>query len=331
MTRRTMALLITLTWAILVTPLAAEARPTGKVYRIGRLITGVRSVGPDPPLEAFQQGLRDLGYVEGHNLVMERRYAEGNLERLRDLAAELVQLEVDVIVAGGVAAIRAAQHATPTLPIVMAGTSDPVAQGFITSLARPGGHITGLGDLGVELPGKRLEILKETVPQSARIAVLANPASPYYTPWMHSLTVAARALGLHLHVVELHHADELDTAFAAMTRAGVGALIVLEDTPLLGQLRGRTVDLAAMHRLPAMYSWKQVVAAGGLMSYGPSMPDMERRAATYVDKILKGAKPADLPVEQPTSFELVINLKTAEALGLTIPPALLFQATEVLR
>jgi putative ABC transport system substrate-binding protein len=321
---------VTLTLSMLVASLAAEAQQATKVYRIGRLQSS-HPIDPNPTLEAFREGLRDLGYVEGQNLVIEDRYAEGSLERLRDLAAELVRLQVDVIVAGGVAAIRAAQHATRTLPIVMGGTSDPVAQGFIASLAHPVGNITGLSDLGVELPGKRLEILKETVPQSARIAVLANPASPYYAPWMHSLTVAARALGLQLHVVELHRADELDTAFAAMTREGAEALIVLEDTPLLSGLRGRTVDLAATHRLPAMYTWRQIVAAGGLMSYGPSQLDMNRRTATYVDKILKGAKPADLPVEQPTKFELVLNLKTAKALGLTIPPSILFQADEVIQ
>jgi putative ABC transport system substrate-binding protein len=282
-------------------------------------------------VEAFRQGLRDLGYVEGQNLVIEVRWAEGSEERLRDLAAELVRLQVEVIVAQGAAAIRAAQHATRTIPIVMAATSDPVGQGFVASLAHPGGNITGLSFLGAELPGKRLEILKETVPQSARIAVLVNPASPTYGTRMNNLTVAARALGLQLHVVELRSADELDAAFAAMTRAGADALIVEGEPLLLDSLRGRTVDLAAQHRLPAMYSWKELVVAGGLMSYGPSLPDIFRHAATYVDKILKGAKPADLPVEQPTKFELVINLKTAQALGLTIPPSLLLQADEVIK
>jgi len=213
----------------------------------------------------------------------------------------------------------------------MWGTSDPVAQGFVASLARPGGNITGLSDLGVELPGKRLELLKETVPQLSRIAVLANPANPAYAPGMHNLTGAARALGLQLQVVEVRRADELDTALAVMSRAGADALIVLEDSLLLSGLRGRTVDLAAKHRLPTIYAWRQVVAAGGLMSYGPSPLDMHRRTATYMDKILKGAKPADLPVEQPTRFEFVINLKTAQALGLTIPPTILFQADEVIQ
>jgi putative ABC transport system substrate-binding protein len=214
---------------------------------------------------------------------------------------------------------------------VMAGTSDPVAQGFIASLARPGGNITGLSDLSADLPGKRLELLKETVPQSARIAVLANPASSYYAPWMHSLTMAAHALGLQLHVVELRRAEELDDAFAAMTREGGDALIVLPDSTLIDNLGGQIADLAATHRLPAMYAWSRDVVAGGLMSYGPSPLDTNRRAAAYVAKILKGAKPADLPVEQPTKFELIINLKAARALGIAIPPAVLFQADEVLQ
>jgi putative ABC transport system substrate-binding protein len=331
MTRRRIGLLVTLTLAILVVPLASNAQQATKVHRVGWLITGSPPSGSDPRLDTFRQGLRELGYIEGQNLVMEYRYAAGSEERLRALAAELVRLKVDVMVAGGCRAIRAAQHATRTIPIVMAGTSDPVAAGFVASLAHPGGNITGLSDLGAELPGKRLEILQETVPQSARIAVLANPASPYYEPWMNNLNVAARALGLYLHVVEVRGADTLDTAFAAMTREGADALIVLPDSTLIDSLGGRIADLAATHRLPAMYAWRRHVDAGGLMSYGPSPRDTQRRAATYVDKILKGTKPADLPVEQPTKFEFVVNLNTAEALGLTIPPTLLFQADEVLR
>jgi putative tryptophan/tyrosine transport system substrate-binding protein len=281
-------------------------------------------------LEAFRQGLRELGYVEGQNLIIESRYAEGSEERLPDLAAELVRLKVEVIVAGGSSTIRAAQHATRTIPIVMAGSYDPVGRGLVASLARPGGNTTGVSTLGAELPGKRLELLKETVPQSARVAVLANPAAGGYESVMHNLTGAAQALGLQLRVVELRRAEELDTAFATMTREGVDALIVVPDRALMDGLRGRTVDLAATHRLPAMYDGREYVVAGGLMSYGPSLLDMFQRAATYVDRILKGAKPADLPVAQPTKFELVINLKTAKALGLTVPPSLLFQANEVI-
>jgi putative tryptophan/tyrosine transport system substrate-binding protein len=319
---------------ILCVLLTAEAQQATKVHRIGLL----HPFFPPPPsesdsrAEAFRQGLHDLGYVEGQNLVIEIRYAEGSEERLRDLAAERVRLKVDVSVAEGATAIRAAQHATRMIPIVMAATADPVGQGFAASLAHPGGNITGLSFLGAELPGKRLEILKETVPQSTHIAVLANPAYPEYESAMHNLTVAARALGLQLHVVEVRRADELDTAFATMTRVGADAVIVMEDAVLLNSQRGRIVaDLAAHSRLPVMYSWREWVVAGCLMSYGPSRPDMLRRAAVFVDKILKGAKPGELPVEQPMKFELVINLKTAKALGLTIPPTVLFQADEVLQ
>ena len=270
--------------------------------------------------------------MEGQNIVIEYRYAEGRDDRLAALVAELVRLKMDVIVAtGGTAATRAVQHATRTIPILMAGASDPVRDGLVASLTHPGGNTTGLSNLSAELPGKRLEILKETVPQSARVAVLANPGTPNYASAMHTLTGAAEALGLHLHVVELRSPDELDAAFAAKTRAGADALFVQGEPLLLDGLRGRIVDLAATSRLPAMYSWRMYVEAGGLMAYGPSLPDMHRRAAVYVDKILKGAKPADLPVEQPTKFELVINLKTAQALGLTIPPTVLFLADEVLQ
>jgi putative ABC transport system substrate-binding protein len=314
-----------------VAPLATTAQPPTIVHRIGLLRTG-SALSERPFLESIRQGLHDLGYVEGQNLVLEGRYAEGRVERLPDLAAELVRLQVEVLVTGGAPAIRAAQHATRTIPIVMAGTSEAVELGFVASLARPGGNITGVSWLGAEFPGKRLEILKEIVPQSARIAVLANPANPYYGSRMHNLTEAARVLGLHLHVVEVRQADELDTAFAALPQARADALLVMEDALVLStRLGGRIADLAATTRLPAMYGWREYVDAGGLMSYGPSFQDIYRRAAIYVDKILKGVKPADLPVEQPTTFELVINLKTAQALGLTIPPSLLFQATEVIR
>jgi putative tryptophan/tyrosine transport system substrate-binding protein len=284
-----------------------------------------------PPVDAFRQGLREFGYVEGQNLVIAYCGAEGRIERLPDLAAELVQLQVAVMVAVGTAATPAAQGATHTIPIVMTGTSDPVAQGFVASLARPGGNITGLSNLMADLPRKRLEILKETVPHSTRMAVLVNPDNPPAKSVLNDLTVAAQALRLHLHVVELRHAEALDTAFAAMTHEGVDALMVLSDPLLMDELLGRVADLATKSRLPAMYDWKMYVEAGGLMSYGTSLPERHRRAATYVDKILKGATPAELPVEQSTTFELIINLKTAQALGITIPPVLLFQADEVIR
>jgi len=265
MKRRTIWLIAVLTFGCLVAPLAAEAQPSTKVYRIGwlRPDSPPSPSQPFPPQEAFRQRLRELGYVEGQNLVTESRYAEGREERLHELAAELVRLKVDVIVAPGTAAIQAAQHATRTIPIVMTGANDPAGQGLVASLAHPGGNTTGLSNLGVELPGKRLELLKETVPQSTRIAVLANPASPYYAPWMNSLTVAARALGLHLHVLELRSAEELDSAFAAMTRAGADALLVLTASPLPhSPLHRRIADLAATSRLPAMYNWRENVVAG---------------------------------------------------------------------
>jgi putative tryptophan/tyrosine transport system substrate-binding protein len=328
---RTIGATVTLTISILLAPLVADAQPAGKVYRIGRLAPG--SPEGSPFIESFRQALHERGYIEGQNLVIEYRWAEGRDERLPDLAAELVRLKVDVIVTGGSTAIRAAQQATRTIPIVMVGASDPVAQGFIASLARPGGNITGLSIVTPELLGKRLEILKETVPQSTRVAVLANPGS---APTLSAtttgvLTIAAQGLGLQLQVVEVRRAEELDEAFAAVTRAGADALLVQGEPRLLDGLRGRIADLAAKHRLPAMYAWRMYVDAGGLMSYGVSLLEQYRRTAIYVDKILKGAKPADLPVEQPTKFELVINLKAAKALGLTIPSTLLFQADEVIQ
>jgi putative tryptophan/tyrosine transport system substrate-binding protein len=329
---RTVGVMVTLILSILVASLVADAQPAGKVYRIGRLAPG--SPEGFPFLEIFRQALHELGYIEGQNLVIEYRWAEGRDERLPDLAAELVRLPVDVLVpSGGSTAIRAAQQATRTIPIVMVGASDPVAQGFVASLARPGGNITGLSLLNPELVGKRLELLKETVPQSTRVAVLANPGSaPTQSATTTSaLTIAAQALGLHLQVVEVRRTEELDDAFASMTRAGADALLVQGEPRLLDGLRRRIVELAAQHRLPAMYTWRMYVDAGGLMSYGVSLREQYRRTAIYVDKILKGAKPAELPVEQPMKFELVINLKTAQALGLTMAPSVLFQADEVLQ
>ena len=327
---RAIPLIVIVVLAILVAPLTAEAQQPTKVHRIGYLSPGF-SPSRLSTLEALRQGLRDLGWVEGENLTIEYRVAEGEVERLPALAAELVHLPVEVIVAGGSAAIHAAQHATRTIPIVMATANEPVGEGFVGGVARPGGNITGMSNLAAELPGKRLEILKETVPQSTRIAVLANPANASHASDLHHVNEAARALGLSLHIVEVRRAEELESAFAAMTRAGADALMVLSDSILLSQLPGRIADLAATHRLPAIYVRRVYVDAGGLMSYGPSLPDLYRRAATYVDKILKGAKPADLPVEQPTKFELVLNLKTAQALGITMPPSLLLLADEVIR
>jgi putative ABC transport system substrate-binding protein len=305
----------------------AEAQQPTKVYQVGWLNPGA----PSFTMELVRQGLRELGYIEGQNLVIEYRHAEGSNDRLAGFAAELVRLQVDVIVAGGNPGVRAAQHATRAIPIVMLGITDPVAQGFVASLAHPGGNITGMANLGEGLVSKRLELLKEIVPQNARIAVLTNPAHALHGLWMNDLTVTAQAVGVQLHVVEVRRADELDSAFAAMTNAGADALIVLSDPVLLSKLYKRTVDLAATHRLPAMYDWRYYVDAGGLMFYGWSVPESARRITIYVDKILKGAKPAELPVEQPTKCELVLNRQTAQALGITFPPTLLVLADEVIQ
>jgi putative ABC transport system substrate-binding protein len=330
--RRIVGFLVSLALAILVAPPTAGAQPLPHAHRIGLLSASAPRPEYDALVEVFRQGLRDLGYVECQNLALEVRYAAGSSEQLRELAAELVRLPVGVLVAPGTAAIRAAQHATGTIPIVMAGAYDPVVEGFVASLAQPGGNITGLSFLQAELPQKRLEFLREAVPHSTRIGVLWSPRGPGYEsrqPLLHNLAAAARALALH--VAELDGADDLDRAFAALTEAGAEALMVIEDALLVGPLRGRIADLAVTHRRPAMCDWRHSAAAGCLMAYGTSQPDIYRRVASYVDKILKGTRPADLPVEQPTTFELVINLKTARAIGLTIPPSLLFQATEVLR
>jgi putative ABC transport system substrate-binding protein len=325
---RTVRLVALLSLALLVAPLAAEAQKPVKVRRIGLLMA--HPAGPIPYLEVLYQELRDLGYVEGQNLVIERRYADGYDERLPALAAELVQLKVEVIVASGPSPARAAHHATRTIPIVM-GNHDPVEQGLIASFAHPGGNITGWSFLSVELGGKQLELIKKALPRLARVAVLANPATPGHGLRMQHLTEAARVLGLHLLAVEVSSPDALDQAFATMTRARVEAFFVLPEPAVVDGLGGQIVVRAAKHRLPAMYHWKMHVEAGGLMSYGPSLPDLAQRMAVYVDKILKGAKPANLPVEMPLKYEFVINLKTAEALGLTFPPDLVFFANEVIR
>jgi putative tryptophan/tyrosine transport system substrate-binding protein len=320
----------TLAGGLLTAPLAAEAQPAAKIGRIGYLSTNLAA---NPHLqEAFLQGLRDLGYVEGRNVVIEYRDAEGKPERLPALAAELVALKVDVIVAPGNSLTRAAKQATRTLPIVFAAVSDPVASGLVTSLARPGGNVTGTSILSPELVGKRLELLKQAVPGVSRVAVLWLPGAlgeRTEKDMLKEADVAARALGVGLQFVEARVPADLDRAFSDMTRARAGALTVLPSLMFLREHR-RLVDLAAKHRLPAVYTVKEYVDAGGLMAYGSNVADLFRRAATYVDKILKGAKPGDLPVEQPTKFELIINLKTAKALGLAIPPSLLGRADQVI-
>jgi putative ABC transport system substrate-binding protein len=333
MTRRTLGLLllVLLALGVVCTPMAVATRSAERSFRIGFLAFGPPPPDPTPlafPLTAFRQGLRDLGYVEGRTVILEERWAAGELARLPDLAAELVQLPVDVIVASGASAVRAAMGATRSIPIVIAGAADPVAEGLVASLAQPGGNVTGLAVLtGREVEGKRLELLHAAVSMAARVAVVLDSTSRLdATP----LRDAARALALTLlFSTETVTPEEFQRAFAAMMTDGAEALYAPE-TPVNARHRHLIVELAAQYRLPAMYASRDFVEAGGLMAYGPSFAALFRRAATYVDKILKGALPADLPVEQPMYFELVINLKTAQALGLALPPSLLFQAHEVL-
>jgi putative ABC transport system substrate-binding protein len=317
--------------ALLAAACAAEAQQAAKIARIGYLRS---SLGDNPhPPEAFRQGLRDLGYVEGRNLVIEYREADGKAERLLARAAELVALKVDVIVASGTLAALAAKQATRTLPIVFSPAGDPVGSGLVTSLARPGGNVTGLSAFAPELVGKRLELLKQAVPGVGRVAVLWQPGAFGERTEKDTLKradVAARDLGVPLQFVEARGPADFARAFSDMTRARAGALTVLASN-MFNSERRRLVDLAAEKRLPAVYSAREIVEAGGLMSYGPSLAELNRRAATYVDRILKGTKPADLPVEQPTKFELIINLKTAKALGLTIPQSVLARADEVIQ
>jgi len=308
-------------------PLAAAAQPSGQVYRIGFLSTDPL---PAQLWEALLDGLRERGYSEGRNLVFERRFSEGHAERFPALAAELVQLRVDCIIVPTTPAALAAKHATQTIPIVMTTAIDPVGGGLVASLARPGGNLTGLSVLAPELSGKRLELLQEVVPGTTRVAVLWNAANPANAAAWHETQAAAGALGLRLHAQEVRDAQDLESAFARMAQAHPEALLVLEDA-LINMHRPQIAEFVTQQHLPSVFVHREWVVAGGLMSYGPSLPDLFRRAATYVDKLLKGAKPADLPVEQPMKFELVINLKTAQALGLTIPPSVLFQADEVMR
>jgi len=324
------AFISTLTGGLLAAPLAAEAQPAAKVARIGFLAT---SLAANPHLtDAFGQGLRDLGYVEGRTVVIEYRDAEGNLERLPALAAELVALKVDVIVSPNTPAALAAKQATRTLPIVFVGVGEPVASGLVSSLARPGGNVTGLSVVSPELVGKWLELLTQAVPEVSRVAVLRQPGAMderTEKDMLKGAEVAARALGVRLQFVEARSSADLERAFSDMIRERAGALTV-RPAPMFVSERRRLVDLAAKNRLPAVYPWREFVDAGGLMAYGPNLADLYRRAAPYVDKILRGAKPGDLPVEQPTKFELAINLKTAKALGLTIPPSLLQRADQVI-
>jgi putative ABC transport system substrate-binding protein len=324
MTRCTLGLLVTLALGLLVVPLGAEA-PAGKAYRIGWLYFGVAS---GDMLGGFRQGLHELGYVEGQNLTIEQRNAGGQHERLADLAADLVRLPVDVLVAAGAATTRPAQQATRTIPIVIMTSTDPVQTGLIASWVRPGGNITGVSSLQVALLGKRLEILKEAIPTLSRVAAFWNPGNP--TAFLPDTQVAAQALGVQLQAFGLPTLAAFEGAFAAAAGSRAEALIVMPDS-FLHNHHTQIVDLAQRHRLPGMYPDPEYVRAGGLMSYTTSVLAMGHRAATFVDKLLNGANPAELPVEQAMTFRFLINLKTAKALGITIPPHLLTLANEVIQ
>jgi putative ABC transport system substrate-binding protein len=316
--------------AVLTLPLPSGAQQSGKVPRIGYFVHSNAELG-QRFLAAFRQELRERGWVEGQNIVVEVRFGDGMVDRFPALIAELIGLNVDVIVTGSSATTWAAKGATKSIPIVMAASADALGEGLVTNLAHPGGNVTGMTFLaGPEIAGKQLQLLKEMVPTASRVAVLMNPTNRSHAAFARELKVAARSLGTQLQVLEVPSPDQLDNAFAAMSRERAAALLVLTDGMFFGQRR-QLPDLAARGGLPALYSQREFVELGGLASYGPSIVDMFRRAATHVDKILKGAKPGDLPVEQPTKFELVINVKTAKTLGLTIPQSLLLRADEVIQ
>jgi putative ABC transport system substrate-binding protein len=311
---------------LLAAPLGAEAQQTGKLYRIGYLSI---ASGSSPRTEALRQGLHELGYIEGKNITTEYRFAQGKADRLRGLATELVDLKVDLIVTGGPTATRAAQQATRTLPVVMAWGGDPIAARFVASLAQPGGNITGLTSMTTQLGSKRLGLLKEAVPHMSRVAVLWNPNHSEASASFRETEIATRDLGLYLESIEVRSAADLEGAFRRAVTRHADALTVLLDPVTLFH-EAQLAELAARSRIPTIFYERRFAKAGGLMAYGPQDDDLHRRAATYVDKILKGAKPATLPIEQPTKFELVINLIAARALGLTIPPSLLQRADQAI-
>jgi putative ABC transport system substrate-binding protein len=318
-----------LAMVIVSAPLAAEAQPAGKVWRIGTL-----TVSPAERashfIKALEESLRELGYVKGSNVLYEHRFADGRTERLSELAKELTALNVDVIIAGNNASIAAAKQATSVIPIIMTYGIDTIGVGFIASLARPGGNITGLtADVTADTWGKRLELVKEVAPRASRVAVLWNPDFPGMASALRATEDAAATLGVRLQSVEARRLEDFDPGFTAITSQRPGALLVLAD-PLVYTRRREIVATAARHRIPAIYAFREATDEGGLMSYGVNIPALYRRAAYFVDRILKGAKPGDLPVEQPTKFELVINLKTAKALGLTIPQSLLIRADQLI-
>jgi ABC-type uncharacterized transport system substrate-binding protein len=306
----------------------AEAQQAKKVPRIGYL-TAASASAMVPRANAFRQGLRELGYVEGKNILIEFQYADGKLDRLPALAAELVRLNIDIIVSGGPAATRPAREATSTIPIIMAQDGDPVGNGFVVSLAQPGGNITGLSTVAPEMSGKRLELLKEIIPKLSRVAVFGNSSDPGNARVLKETELAAAAFGLKLQYIEVVSLADIETAFRSASKGRADAVLLIPN-PILTPHRALVADLAVKSRLPVIYD-TQYVEAGGLMTYGVNLPDLDRRAATYVDKILKGAKPADLPVEQPTKFEFIINLKAAQQIGLTIPPNVLARADKVLK
>jgi putative ABC transport system substrate-binding protein len=312
--------------AAAVWPLAGRAQQGGKKYVIGRFNAGSAT---DPSTEEFTEALRELGLVEGENVIFERRYAENRLERLPEMAADLVRLKVDVIAAGGTLAALAAKRATSTIPIVMVNAGDPLGTGLVASLARPGGNVTGMSVMAPELGGKRLELLKELLPRLARVAVLWNAANPFSALVFKQVQAASGTLGIEVQSLELRSPDDFDGAFEAVRKQRPDAMITAED-PLIFNYRKRIADFAAGQQLPWLSGLSEFAAAGGLISYGANTADLYHRAAGYVDKILKGAKPADLPVQQPAKFELVINLKTAKALGVTVPPSLLARADKVI-
>ena len=327
MDRRTF--LGTLAGGLLAAPLAAEAQPAQKAPRIGILLLLGAPGQPNPLLDAFRGGLRDAGYVEGQNLVIEYRWAEGQAQRLPDLAAELVRLKVAVILTAGTPATLAAKAATGTIPIVMTNVGDPIGSGIVASLARPGANVTGLSLLDTDLDGKRIELLTEAVPNMTRLAILWSANDPGMTLAFSRVEMAAKTLGFALQNLAVREPAEFPRAFELAATGRAQALFVTAQ-PFTNRHRAEILSLVAKQRLPAMYTLRGFVEAGGLMAYGPSLADQYRRAAIYVDKILKGAKPADLPVEQPTKFDLLINLKTAKALGLTLPPSLLQRADQVI-
>ena len=309
-------------------PFALEAQPPEKVYRIGVLTNKTSDPGEARLWQAFRSGLRERGWIEGNNVLIEFREAEGNFARLPELAADLVRLKVDLIVARSSHFVQPAKHATSSIPIVFIVHADPVGTGHVTSLASPGGNITGLANLMTDLGPKELELLSAAVPSAKRIAVLWNPDTPSHPLTLKAVEEAGRTLGVHLHAVVWRSPGELAGAFAAMARARVQAVLILGN-PMVFAERQRLAELAIKHRLSTMSEIRDVVEAGGLMSYGADFPDLYRRGAVYVDKILRGAKPADLPVEQATKFVVVVNLKTAKALGLTIPPSVLSRAAQI--